>query len=569
MNPHITLSITLLIGCQSTTKEINLKSIIHRAYYLPPMQSKLQKDNNWTTAIFESIDWASFQSAMSSLPICERISICKLTNGLWNTNSQNQRYYGTLDACPFCTSKETVAHVYSCPSQKCIQHCLEALKDFHLQLTKSNTAPAILNTITYGLQQWVGTQMEDSPEISAPTIGRLGTLDVLLTKAFTDQTRDIGWLPFLQGKLSKYWKAAHQKSLPRGPSASELTNRWGKKLVLALWTMSKSIWEHRNKEIHGQSLQEAKLKTRGRLEKEILHLYQKYNDNPHIIRQIHRHLFDRTSDTLCASSVDTQAAWVRSVKEAILARKHYDSNAANRQKTQFRQFFIPKGHNQQSNPLPPPSIPSLLHQPSSTRHPDTPLNSLTQLDRAGPPVAKTTNVMMPSHKFSQNPQSLPPTPSLKLVKVKGRKRLYKYQPVGTTRKNQHHLPGKSTLHSIPTVVTPSLGEQVKPTVSVTLRSSDEDILLRGSGLSFALPRRGKRRRSPATGCKSRTNQKTTSRRGPRPLQFRRRYPMYRGQLEAFGFKVRGPKSGQLIQELTRRAEENKSDYSGTYVSTVP
>jgi hypothetical protein len=68
----------------------NLQSIIRRTYYVPPMQCKLQKDNNRTTATFESIDWASFQSAMSSLPKCERISICKLTNGLWNTNSQNQ-----------------------------------------------------------------------------------------------------------------------------------------------------------------------------------------------------------------------------------------------------------------------------------------------------------------------------------------------------------------------------------------------------------------------------------------------------------------------------------------------
>ncbi len=47
----------------------------------------------------------------------------------------------------------------------------------------------------------------------APTKGKLGDIEVLLTKAFTDQTSNIRWLPFLQGKIGKYWKAAYVEFL--------------------------------------------------------------------------------------------------------------------------------------------------------------------------------------------------------------------------------------------------------------------------------------------------------------------------------------------------------------------
>jgi hypothetical protein len=76
-----------------------------------------------------------------------------------------------------------------------------------------------------------------------------------------------------------------------------------------------------------------------KLGKEILHFHQKYKDNPQIVRQHHRFLFDTTPAALGASSIDTQSAWLRSVKEAILVRKQYDINFANQQKANFKRFF--------------------------------------------------------------------------------------------------------------------------------------------------------------------------------------------------------------------------------------
>ncbi len=103
------------------------------------MHAKLQNDNNWTIATMDQIDWASFQGAMLSLSRSERVSICKLTNGLWNTNSQNQKYYGASDACPFCGLKETVTHVFMCTSAKCVLHRTGAFQEVQERLAKGKT----------------------------------------------------------------------------------------------------------------------------------------------------------------------------------------------------------------------------------------------------------------------------------------------------------------------------------------------------------------------------------------------------------------------------------------------
>jgi hypothetical protein len=136
---------------------------------------------------------------------------------------------------------------------------------------KWNTPTIIVNTTLEGIDQWISTHQDASMTISDPTKGKLGTIETLLTKAFTDQMRDIGWVPFLQGKISKYWRAAYMASLPNMPSQEQTTALWGKKLILALWAFSRSTWEYRNKEIHGHTIIETRNKERDKLMKEILY----------------------------------------------------------------------------------------------------------------------------------------------------------------------------------------------------------------------------------------------------------------------------------------------------------
>jgi hypothetical protein len=46
------------------------------------------------------------------------------------------------------------------------------------------------------------------------------------------------------------------------------------------------------------------------------------------------------------------------------------------------------------------------------------------------------------------------------------------------------------------------------------------------------------------------------------------YPFW-GRLEAYGFRASFPKKSNLVLTSTLEAEVELSDYSGTYISTVP
>lgn len=75
--------------------------------------------------------------------------------------------------------------------------------------------PIITTTIIEGIQQWILREQDPLITMIAPTKGKLSKTEMLLTKAFADQSRDIGWVAFFRGKISKYWKAAFSATLPK------------------------------------------------------------------------------------------------------------------------------------------------------------------------------------------------------------------------------------------------------------------------------------------------------------------------------------------------------------------
>jgi hypothetical protein len=234
-----------------------------------------------------------------------------------------------------------------------------------------------------------GTQIE-ATSISTPTKGKLGAVETLLTKAFTDQTRDIGWIPFLQGKISQYWKAAYMASLPNMPSKDQTTALWGKKLILAIWAFGRSIWEYRNKEIHGSTLLESRYKQSEKLKKEVLYFTTKFHENPFLILQWDKFLFNAPEEKLMASNYDMQSAWLRSVKEAIQVRKQHDEASTSAQQERFHNFVIRRGHpSSQPNSHCPESHLKTYRQPRqsmprSILPPQVPLSAAIQCAKHSP-----------------------------------------------------------------------------------------------------------------------------------------------------------------------------------------
>ncbi len=205
------------------------------------------------------------QSA-SRLPCCEQISITKFMHGLWNTNAQNKRFYNTTDACPICSTQvESLCHIFTCQSPQSITSWQEALLEFHLQLEKIKTPPPIIVSITSGRNQWATTESILPSINTSPTNGSLRDSDILLSWAFSEQTSSLGWLAFLQGKHSIYWKAAYNSLLPPSPHHAITTETWASCLIWACWTYAWSIWWHQNGAIHGRTLMEGRDKLKQKL----------------------------------------------------------------------------------------------------------------------------------------------------------------------------------------------------------------------------------------------------------------------------------------------------------------
>jgi hypothetical protein len=158
------------------------------------LQEKLMKDNKWSKAQFDLVDWESYHKAILTVPRAHRTSIVKLSHQLWNTNHQNSKYYGQDASCHACSNHpETLDHVYTCSHPSVSEPRQEALQQFNQALGKISPSN-IAETIIAGLNQWIAYPNNSS--YVSPTAGSLLPQLAKITAAFRAQTV-LGWNSFL------------------------------------------------------------------------------------------------------------------------------------------------------------------------------------------------------------------------------------------------------------------------------------------------------------------------------------------------------------------------------------
>jgi hypothetical protein len=118
--PLITTIISLLHNGQQVQE--GLRQTITEAHHKEALKEKLKKDNQWDDYTLSMVAWADFHSALQLIPRSHRVSIAKLSHQLWNTNKQNNRYYGAVDKCPIClTESESIQHVHNCQHKLAVE----------------------------------------------------------------------------------------------------------------------------------------------------------------------------------------------------------------------------------------------------------------------------------------------------------------------------------------------------------------------------------------------------------------------------------------------------------------
>ena len=197
--------------------------------------------------------------------------------------------------------------------------------DFPMALTKC---------IILGITSWVSTLVE-RPAIIPPTRGSVHPLDQLLTKAFSEQTRQ-GWETFFRGQISIYWRKAFAFACP-SKDASVIDSLLCK-LVQQLLKCSLELWENHNTILHGNTSQEHRARLTADIHERVEAAYTLYNSDPTIAHERDSYLFTRkTVAARLAGDADTLLGWLRSVEVSMNAqeKQRHRANALS------EKFFLP------------------------------------------------------------------------------------------------------------------------------------------------------------------------------------------------------------------------------------
>jgi hypothetical protein len=324
----------LFDGSTLTSK---LQQFISSQLYSKSLQDTICKNENWTCETFQLVDWNAYQKAFTSASRSHRISLCKISHRLVNTNSQNKKYYNKPDICPCCNLlPETFAHVLNCSSDETSIQRKAQQQLLKTKLLALQTPSPIVNAILQGLQQWERQQLDITLKLRAPTYGSVQPLSVAITQAFTEQSTKISWESFLRGRISKKWgKAYAQATNSRGLPFTT----WTSSVVTILLSYSSAAWDTRNSILHGKTFEEQRAKEISLLATKISNAYAKYSENPFIVPSHLRSLFtSRTLIQRLSQDIDSLQCWLRSYNEGVLTQQEHTRRSAEAAK----KFFQPR-----------------------------------------------------------------------------------------------------------------------------------------------------------------------------------------------------------------------------------
>jgi hypothetical protein len=323
----------------NSTITSNLNNTLRNELYKKRLQETICKAEKWSVQTFERVNWPSYGRAFKNISRCRQNSISKLSHKLFNTNYQNNQYYGHEGKCPCCDEQiETFQHMLSCPSNLSTPHHQNQLEQLQTRLLKAGAPDAIASAIIHGISQWSLCQSGSITQQRSPYIGSLKPIEIAITQAYADQTSPIGWDNLLRGRLSNLWDRAYAMAQTT-PNTTLGSSGLTDKIIPILWDYSQAIWEYRNGTVHGKTAEEQAALEVTAVQTEITLAYEEYAKDPFIIPSQSCHLFtSRPLTQRIQLDIDSMLCWLRSYREAKL----YQQAATKHQAEAAKHFFKPK-----------------------------------------------------------------------------------------------------------------------------------------------------------------------------------------------------------------------------------
>jgi hypothetical protein len=334
-----------------------LEKVIHHNVHLPVLKSKLQKDNDWMEDTLDTVAWDEYYSALRQLPRSHRISIMKLSHQLWNTNVQNNKFYGLLETCVLCNiSLESIDHIYKCTHLSAITNREEAQEKL-LNRIRRSTPPTLLQAIEFIIKG----------KLTSPELHPLAELVI-------QYQGDLGNSAFFRGHLSTKWREVYNES--RGAATPNLATHcrwWLINFIKDIWEYSKSLWAYRNAAVHGKTSDFTESKELKQLRMDVETAYSRFSADPFYIIQSRRYPFSRPIESVTSLDRDSIRCWCKSVKEAKLTSKKREELMNKHRRSTLHHYFKKvvsqpiRGNRSKSNPLYRPAFSREYYKTNDSR----------------------------------------------------------------------------------------------------------------------------------------------------------------------------------------------------------
>jgi ribonuclease HI len=306
-----------------------LGQVISTALHEAKLGAYIRNKASWSEDTFNRVNWVAHKQAFTSYKRVPQLSICKLVHGLYHTNREANKLYGTTDKCPCCESHiETLQHVFWCQEEHCRNHRHEARDKLKTTLTSCKTPQKLLAMILHGIEEW--ESIESANDKPVPLYrGSVLPEDILLIQAFQEQTA-IGWDQLLRGRISLKWNSAY-RCLVGGKRQVEVSpDPWAKTLIRGLWDYAASLWKYRNGVVHGKTKEDGIKKEFEQLHKSVQAEYAAYAQDKFIISPQFSSLFTKkTLQERIKMDRDSLSCWLRSVAAAKVHQETFRKSLGN------------------------------------------------------------------------------------------------------------------------------------------------------------------------------------------------------------------------------------------------
>ncbi len=299
----------------------------------------------WHDDAFDRVDWLSLDFTLSKKSKMYQIWLAKQASSFCGTRLMTSQIFNNSDTCcPNCLRPdERSTHLNLCLCPERTRQFKESVADLQRWLDMNHTHPDIAFWVPRYLLGRNRIQFQALP-VYAPPYLRLQLTRQM--QRLAEEQDSIGWIHFLEGKISKQFYHIQQAYLAGSPSPHNGRD-WVKSFISALLNISHTQWLFRNITLHDK--RQGFLATMRK--KELIADIEKLHHTPiDDIPPESRFLLDCELDELKAADNDHQEHWINAILAARkaglrLRRLNIRLHLQSRRRRRLR-----------SHPPPPPSF---------------------------------------------------------------------------------------------------------------------------------------------------------------------------------------------------------------------